>query len=139
MHTRMHARMHARTHDSPWDQPIVLSRAWCLYELYVAILAKAPVQMCFSPDDERRFFEALRAGLFDAKAVCSTADAMRATATVLDDKAMITDRIKMLEGGLEGGPQAAIALLRETIADAETAVSSQSPRSSFCTLALVNL
>ena len=27
-----------------------------------------------------------------------------------------------LEGGLEGGPHAAIALLRETIADAETAV-----------------
>ena len=42
-----------------------------------------------------------------------------------------------LEGGLEGGPQAAIALLRETIADAETAVSPESHRASFCTL--VNL
>eukprot|EP01045_Picozoa_sp_COSAG04_P014204 COSAG04_NODE_1049_length_8559_cov_2.876359_6_plen_82_part_00 len=44
-----------------------------------------------------------------------------------------------LEGGLEGGPHAAIALLRETIADAETAVSSKSPRPSALnqTLAIV--
>ena len=42
-----------------------------------------------------------------------------------------------LEGGLEGGPQAAIALLRETIADAEAAVSCQSPFSTALNQTLV--
>lgn len=57
-------------------------------------MAQAPVQMLFSPTDEKLFFEALRAGAFDAKAVCGAVDAMKATATVPDDKAMIAGKIK---------------------------------------------
>jgi hypothetical protein len=49
--------------------------------------------MCFAPADETAFFEALRAGLFDVKAVCSSVDARRATASVATDKTMITDSI----------------------------------------------
>ena len=78
----------------PYAHPIVLSRAWCLFELYVAITSQSQVQMCFSPSDESGFFDALRAGRFDAKAVCGTIDATKATASVAEDKAMITDRIE---------------------------------------------
>jgi hypothetical protein len=45
--------------------------------------------MCFAPADEQSFFDALGAGLFDAKALCSTIDAMKATASVVEDKTMI--------------------------------------------------
>ena len=57
--------------------------------------------MCFSPSDESGFFDALRAGRFDAKAVCGTIDAMKATASVAEDKAMITDRIEAEVGGCQ--------------------------------------
>ena len=57
-------------------------------------MLKAQVQMCFAPSDEVRFFAALRRGQFDAKAVSGAVDAMKATASVAADKAMITDRIK---------------------------------------------
>ena len=57
-------------------------------------MAQASVQMLFSPSDEKLFFEALRAGAFDAKAVCGAVDAMRANATVEADKVMITSRIE---------------------------------------------
>ena len=50
--------------------------------------------MCFSPHDEAGFFAALRGGRFDAKMVCSTIDATKATASVAEDKAMITERIQ---------------------------------------------
>ena len=40
------------------------------------------------------FFDALRTGQFDAVAVCSKLDAMRASATVEADKTMITGRIQ---------------------------------------------
>jgi hypothetical protein len=60
----------------------------------------AKVQLCFAPSDEKGFFGALRQGLFDAKAVCSTVDAMQATATEQEDKVMITNRIAM-EVGIE--------------------------------------
>jgi uncharacterized membrane protein YgcG len=84
----------------PWNRPIVLSRAWCLFEIFTAIVNKADVQMCFAPSDEKGFFNALRRGVFDAKAVCSKVDAMQTMATVEADKTMIMNRIKK-EVGLE--------------------------------------
>jgi hypothetical protein len=68
----------------------------CLFEVFISIISKAQVQMCFAPADERAFFDALGsgAGAFDAKAVCSTIDAMKAMASVEEDKEMITERIK---------------------------------------------
>jgi hypothetical protein len=50
--------------------------------------------MCFAPADEKGFFDALGSSAFDAKAVCSTIDAMKAMASVEADKTMITERIK---------------------------------------------
>ena len=50
--------------------------------------------MVFAPGDENGFFDALRTGQFDAVAVCSKLDAMRASATVEADKTMITGRIQ---------------------------------------------
>jgi hypothetical protein len=80
--------------------PALYPPARCLFEAFISIISKAQVQMCFAPVDEQGFFSALGAGLFDAKALCSTIDAMKATASVADDKTMIMKRIKK-EVGLE--------------------------------------
>jgi hypothetical protein len=66
----------------------------CLFEVFISIISKAEVQMCFAPADEKGFFAALGSDSFDAKAVCSTIDAMEAMASVEEDKTMIMDRIK---------------------------------------------
>jgi hypothetical protein len=68
--------------------------ARCLFEAFISIISKAQVQMCFAPADEKGFFDALGSGAFDAKAVCSTIDAMKAMASVEEDKTMIMERIK---------------------------------------------
>jgi hypothetical protein len=52
--------------------------------------------MCFAPADEKDFFDELGSGAFDAKAVCSDIDAMKAMASVEEDKTMIS--------GGEGAP-----------------------------------
>ena len=84
------------------------------FEIFTAIATQSQVQMCFSPQGEQGFFEALRAGRFDAKAVCSTLDAMKATASVEDDKKMITARIeRQIPGGLESYNQALQSFLEE--------------------------
>ena len=72
----------------------------CLFEAFTAITSNVDVQMCFSPSDEQGLFEALHAGQFDAKAVTSEVDAMRANATIEADKTMIMHRITQ-EIGLE--------------------------------------
>jgi len=78
----------------PWSQPVVLGRAWCLFEIFTAICEGCQVQMCFAPADAEGFFDALRAGEFDARAVCNALDARQARATVEGDKTMITQRIE---------------------------------------------
>ena len=82
----------------PYDRPVVLQRAWCLYEIFTAMQSGASVDMCFSPDDEVLFLGALRGGQFNAKAVCSTVDAVQATATEAADKEMILSTIKTAVG-----------------------------------------
>ena len=67
----------------------LITQPRCLFEAFISIISKAQVQMCFAPADEQGFFDALGAGLFDAKALCSTIDAMKATASVAEDKTMI--------------------------------------------------
>ena len=57
-------------------------------------MAKVKVEMVFAPSEEARFFEALREGRFNAKAVAGALDAMKAEATIEADKAMITDLIQ---------------------------------------------
>jgi hypothetical protein len=71
-----------------------VSSTRCLFEVFISIISKAQVQMCFAPADESGFFDALGSGAFDAQAVCSTIDAMKAMASVEEDKMMITERIK---------------------------------------------
>ena len=41
----------------PWDSPLPLKRAWCLYELYCSYKAGVPCSVCLGPA-ERSAFEA---------------------------------------------------------------------------------
>jgi hypothetical protein len=97
----------------PWDKPIVLSRAWCLFEIFTAIVTKANVQMLFRPDQEDLFNTFCRNAArengialqnsiaynttcpdrIDVSRRIPKVDAMQAAATVAADKTMILNRI----------------------------------------------
>jgi hypothetical protein len=78
----------------PWHTPVVLSRAWCLFEAYTAIRSGSALQMFFAPQDEKGMFDALDHGAFDARAMCEGVDAAQATASLADDRDMILAEIK---------------------------------------------
>ena len=42
---------------SPWQDPIPLTRAWCLWELYSAIITDCKFEIAFSQQDELQFIE----------------------------------------------------------------------------------
>ena len=73
----------------PWRDPGVLTRAWCLFEIFTALMSEATVQMCFSEKDAKGFFGALSAGEFDAKAVCARVDCRNAQATKETDRQVL--------------------------------------------------
>ena len=78
----------------PYDRPIVLRRSWCMFEAFQALELGADLLMCFAPDDERAFYDALQAQEFDAKRVVAKLDAQQARATEPSDQVMILREIE---------------------------------------------
>lgn len=85
---------------SPWDNPAPLARAWCVYELYLAITLGCEVHMCFSPEGAQNFYDALTTGrdgsgrLFELDHLIQSVDVEAAHASVATDKQMILVEIK---------------------------------------------
>ena len=74
---------------SPWDKPVPLSRAWCLWELYSTHKAGVPFSVCLGPDEQRAFEAAI---LEDSAAVLnafSQISVEKAEAGNLRDETMI--------------------------------------------------
>ncbi|KAJ3044938.1 Kinesin light chain 3 [Rhizophlyctis rosea] len=45
---------------TPWDQPITLTRAWCVYELYVCAQIKSAFHIALPPTEQTRFRDSLQ-------------------------------------------------------------------------------
>ena len=43
----------------PWDSPLPLKRAWCLWELYCSHQAGVPFSVCLGPAEQRAFEAAI--------------------------------------------------------------------------------
>ena len=63
---------------SPWNKPIPLTRAWCLWELYGTVHSRATFSVCLGPDEQRQFEDAILANfdiVFDVFSKISVKDA----------------------------------------------------------------
>jgi len=77
----------------PFHEPLVLSRSWCLFELFTAMGLEAKISMCFSKEDAESFFDALDEQRFDAKSMVMKIHASTCEATDPRDKEMILNEI----------------------------------------------
>eukprot|EP00936_MAST-01D_sp_MAST-1D-sp1_P000585 g585.t1 len=77
----------------PWSEPVPLTRAWCLFELFVAIEADCKVTMCFGREDSDALYVAIANGHFSPEKAVGDIDAQNAGATKTSDKKLIIDMI----------------------------------------------
>jgi len=83
----------------PWDAPVVLTRIWCLWDLYCCQLAGATLSVCLSEADEDAFVAALVADGVDAALIpFSKIDCKRAQATNKEDLEKISREIERTIG-----------------------------------------
>ena len=83
---------------SPWDKPVPLSRAWCLWEIGMTLEANAALEIRLDDKQERAFKDAI---LQDADALhrtLSELDARHATASKASDVDMIFKVIRSTFG-----------------------------------------
>ena len=77
----------------PWSRPVPLRRAWCLFELFVAMQVECKVSMCFGHEDSDSLYNAITNGHFSAEEAVGEINAARAGATKASDKEMILELI----------------------------------------------
>jgi hypothetical protein len=78
----------------PWDDPIPLKRAWCLFELFCAVEMNVEVFFCFSEMALSDLQDKIAAGRGKKNVeVVQKVDAELANATVAADREMILSQI----------------------------------------------
>jgi hypothetical protein len=78
----------------PWDDPIPLKRAWCLFELFCAVEMKVEVFFCFSEMALSELQDKIASGKGNKNVeVVQKVDAELANATVATDRDMILSQI----------------------------------------------
>ena len=74
---------------SPWHDPIPLTRAWCLWELYSTFITGCQFEVAFGAQDEDKFFEELTQ---------QSLDKMKATIDVNRSECFVpSDRVRIFE------------------------------------------
>eukprot|EP00041_Stephanoeca_diplocostata_P039341 m.1615215 g.1615215 ORF g.1615215 m.1615215 type:complete len:2119 (-) comp25371_c2_seq7:1818-8174(-) len=96
----------------PWDEPIYLTRAWCLFELYTAISFRGDCEISaiFTPEQAVLFKKAVSSGGYSKiDETLNSIRSERARATVQDDE----DSIKLvIKESLAGGFQSLDNMIR---------------------------
>eukprot|EP01047_Picozoa_sp_COSAG01_P023536 COSAG01_NODE_1427_length_10336_cov_12.761207_3_plen_994_part_00 len=79
---------------TPFDNPIPLTRSWCIYEIHTTQLLGAHLDIRIPLDEQQRFAAALAAGEFDFNDWVRKIDIEQAEAFSQKDKAWILDMVR---------------------------------------------
>eukprot|EP00937_MAST-01D_sp_MAST-1D-sp2_P003154 g3154.t1 len=82
----------------PWYKPVPLQRAWCLFELWVALDSGIDLTMCFGASDADALRAAITAGSFDVGKIVGDIRAQDAGAMKAQDKQLILGLIEGTTG-----------------------------------------
>ena len=102
---------------SPWENPIPLTRAWCLWEVYCCNVVGAQFSVTFGHEERGRFEEALTKDhrvLLNAFAGINVANAEAGTE---EDRDMILSAVRETEGGTSGLNAMVMGLMRDVFVD----------------------
>ena len=105
----------------PLEAPTPLRRAWCLFELWVALQNDIKLTMCFGKAEAKDLLAAVCAGSFDANKMVGEIRAQDAGSMLQQDKDLILGLIER-EMGVEQFNTEMQAKLRKCIKDTVTSV-----------------
>ena len=84
---------------SPWNDPVPLTRAWCIYELYATADTTAMFEVAMSEDDRKEFLEKVKEDVeFELNIMLSTINAQRSECFYESDKTNIFEVVEATVG-----------------------------------------
>ena len=102
---------------TPWNDPLTLTRAWCIFELYSTMNADKDILFALPPKDRDRFKETLRSDFHAVMNSLVTIDAENAEAMKASDKESIFAQIRRMRGGFPALNNRIMVILRAWHAD----------------------
>jgi len=94
---------------TPWDQPVVLSRSWCLWELYCTEQKGCELTICLTNEQRQAFLDAARYDLIEERVGFEALDGMifaRLRDWALDAQQAAVAEARTLAGGARATTEA---------------------------------
>ncbi|EQC33915.1 hypothetical protein SDRG_08595 [Saprolegnia diclina VS20] len=85
----------------PWKNPVTLTRSWCIFEVYVTVMAGANFDVALAPNQATRFFDDILTDMSAFYKMLANVSSEAAQATVPTDKTNI-DRVVTSSVGFTG-------------------------------------
>jgi tetratricopeptide (TPR) repeat protein len=102
---------------SPWDDPIPLKRAWCLWEIVCTKTTHSQFTIQFSPSERIKFQQVLRVNFQYIMKAISSIDLESSEAWNPIDREMIFDVVRRLDGGFQAVNMIIFDVLREWLSE----------------------
>jgi tetratricopeptide (TPR) repeat protein len=102
---------------SPWDDPIPLKRAWCLWEIVCTKTTHSQFTVQFSPSERIKFQHVLRMNFEYIMKAISCIDLESSEAWNPADREMIFDVVRRLDGGFQAVNMILFDVLREWLSE----------------------
>ena len=83
---------------TPWDNPIPLTRAWCVFELYAVTKTKSRFEVGMTVEENARFLKEMRANPRNYYKMLGTINSSKATAFKDEDWDAIFEAIRREAG-----------------------------------------
>lgn len=101
---------------SPWDNPIPLGRAWCLFEIYCSVLTGSKFEVAMSESEQKRFVSNIESfGYEVVKKMIGVVDLEHSVAWNPRDKDCIFEAVRQTSGGFDALNSAIFERLREWV------------------------
>jgi len=84
---------------TPWQDPVPLSRAWCLWEIYSSVVMQAKLDIAFTASQQTDFIHALTNDFDSINAMIARINIKNSKASKEEDRIRILEAVECSEGG----------------------------------------
>ena len=123
---------------TPWRDPIPLTRAWCLWEIYSYVVMQAKLEIAFTASDEKDFVTALTEDFDSINAMIARINIKNSRAFKEEDRIRILQAVEQSAGGFMAVNQMVFQQLWKSLTVIAKEALSQADRSDINTYHLMN-
>ena len=123
---------------TPWRDPIPLTRAWCLWEIYSSVAMQAKLEIAFTASQQKDFINALTSDFDSINAMIARINIKNSKAFKEEDRIRILQAVEQSEGGFMAVNQIVFQQLWKSLTVIAEEALSQADRHDVNTYKLVN-